>query len=254
VNGSDQMVILADDGKTTSATIVGVKDIDAEKVSAVWHVQHRPKAQQHEFLGVTWLQKAAIQQYEFAATGAALAQGNQNLVVTFPSLAALDVTPEPLSGCGADSRIRLYQATREGDRTCVAMLPWIYQRVPAVKQNARITVEVVQEQLSPSVDKENSQPRFLLVGFARSEKAGKKDDITGYKMAVSGGYVKEVKGTAITAVSDKAQVYTIDSVGQVVLQLTELVAGQPVKLTFSAPEGYEAPPAREIKVNAPPGK
>jgi hypothetical protein len=129
----------------------------------------------------------------------------------------------------------------------------VYQRVPAAKQKAKITVQVVQEQLQASMDgRDGQQPRSLLVGFVRSEGVGKKDDITGYKMAVSGAVVKSFDGSVIKRASEGAQVYTISDVGQVTLHLTELVAGQTLKLTLVSPTGYENPPSKEIKVVAAP--
>jgi hypothetical protein len=251
VGDRGQTAILVDDGKTTTATIIGIKDIDPEKVSAVWRFRSRAKAKWSwwESLLVYPLQRSFMQQYAFAATSASLTPGERNLIVTFPSLVALDLTPEPSWAPG----LCLDQRSRDGDNRCFGTLRWIYQRVPAAKQKARITVQVVQEQVQASVDEKGvtQQPRSLLVGFVRSEGVGKKDDITGYKMAVSGALVQKPGGSVIEPVPDNAQVYTIKDVGQVTLSLTELVAGQTLKLTFVAPAGYESPPAKEIKIAGP---
>jgi hypothetical protein len=245
VGDKSQTVICSDDGKTTSATIFGVKDIDPVKVSAVWRVEcTRDGSATGNGEG------SKVASYAFPATTAALAPGERDLVLTFPSLAAQGLKPKdaishPLSLCypHSDGKYR--------DIEDVNKLTGLYRKTSvAAKQKAQITVQVAPEPLQANATSGN-EARSLCVAFVRSPGVGNKDDISGYTITVSGPLVVSYKptNTVIEEAPTKGlQVYTIKTDGQVVLQLTGLVADQTVKLTFTAPEGYESPASKEIKV------
>lgn len=238
VTGESQTVILVDDGKTTSGTIIGVKDIDLEKVSAVWHVED-----------------GNATSYEFPATQAALAQGDRDLVLTFLSLAALNLKPKDTESW----RLFLSYAKPNGEYDRIGDekgLSGRYLKARAAKEQAQIIVEVAQEQLQTNATVNgNEVTRSLRVGFVAGQGVSDKD-IARYSMVVSGAVVASYDPTSgiIAEVSKGGQVYRIEKAGWVTLQLKELVAGQAVKLTFTAPAGYENPPTKEIKVMAASGK
>ncbi len=233
-DNQSQTVVLADNGKTTSATIVGVKDIEAEKASSLWHFKD----------------KKTRDNYTFAATEIKLDPEGRNLTLTFPSAVAAELIPDNTTHCG----LALSHRKDNGPSQSLGTLEWRYARTSTAKQKSQITVEVVQEALQASITDSNGveAKRYLVVGFARSPGVDKKTSIEDYKMSISGAVVtpccSSESKTTIKAISDKVQVYEIKELRPVTFELGGLVSGHSVKLSFSAPAGFESPPAKEIKV------
>lgn len=235
-NKDEQTVILTDDSKTTSATIIGVKDLDSSRLSATWR-----------FMNAKAKKDGTKRSYIFAATGAKLAQGGRHLILTFPSAFSLGLVPPE----DDPNSLELIQRKRfEDGNELERSLPWRYQKFPSVKQKPEIKVQVIPETLKVE-QKDGTRSLLLYFSLARGPK---RQDVTGYKIAVAGTAIVDNINGVIKKTPEKLQVYEITGTWTAKLELRALAPNAPVKLTFISPPGYENIPSKEIKVLALPAK
>ena len=219
---TSQSVVMLDDGKKATATVRDVRNINVKTLRAVWEVQ------------------AATNTLRLAPTGVSVSPGGGELVLTYPSLKQLKLTPAR----GGTNQIALSQPS------ATATANVVYSATPASATPVAVTY-LPSGIVAPPAEATGADAHRTISFRIDKPTSGT------VKMTVRGaGDVVSVdeSGPPAKAVDPDAKAlatYTLQPGTNYVLTLKSLRAGGEVKLEFApTASGFTKRPI-EIKIDAP---